>query len=34
LIHYAVDRFSCATADKSAVYASVRCVRISQENSN
>ncbi len=33
LIHYAVNRFSCATADKSAVYASVRCVRISGENS-
>lgn len=27
LIHYAMDRFSCATADKNAVYASVRCVR-------
>lgn len=32
LIHYAVDRFSCATADKSAVYASVRCVRLAHDN--
>lgn len=31
LIHYAMDRFSCATADKNAVYASVRCVRKSNE---
>ena len=31
LIHYAIDRFSCATADKSAVYASVRCVRIPED---
>ncbi|HPW78257.1 MAG: hypothetical protein BWX62_00822 [Bacteroidetes bacterium ADurb.Bin037] len=33
LIHYAVDRFSCALADKSAVYASVRCVRKAGDNS-
>ncbi|MDD4827801.1 MAG: fibrobacter succinogenes major paralogous domain-containing protein [Bacteroidales bacterium] len=26
-IHYAIDRFSYASTDKSAVYASVRCVR-------
>jgi len=32
LIHYAVNRFSCATADKSAVYASVRCVRKVNDN--
>jgi len=33
LIHYAVDRFSCATTDKSSVYASVRCVRKADNNS-
>ncbi|HHV04531.1 MAG: FISUMP domain-containing protein [Bacteroidales bacterium] len=33
LIHYAVDRFSCASADKSAVYASVRCVRKAEDSS-
>jgi uncharacterized protein (TIGR02145 family) len=31
LIHYAIDRFSCAAADKTAVYASVRCVRKPKE---
>ena len=33
LIHYAVDRFSCAATDKSSVFASVRCVRKAGDNS-